>query len=96
VGHLITELGAVRDTIRDQSESPFLRDTLGQVTFEEHRDPRGIMAWIWGRKIGSIMEETAGPEITRILAETHSQYGIPGAVQAYGSGRWLFRWDDQG
>ena len=95
VGHLLTELGRSRELTRDQSESPFLRNVLSQVTFEEQRDPVGIMAWIWGRKIDGSMEQTVGPEVTLMLEETHQRYGIPGVVQAYGSGRWLFRWDDQ-
>lgn len=89
------ELDAVRDTTRDQSDSEWLQDALFHVTFERYRDPSGIMGWVWGRKVDAFLCQQAGPVVTRILTETHAQYGIPGAVMDYGNGRWLFRWDDQ-
>jgi hypothetical protein len=89
------ELGAARDTIRDQSDSGSLRDVLFHVTFEPHRDPAGILAWVWAHGLDQFVEQVAGPEVTRILNETHRRCGIPGVVQDHGNGRWLFRWDDQ-
>jgi hypothetical protein len=96
VEHLIAELEAVRDTHRDDTESEWIRQMLSQIAFEEHHEPRGIRAQIWGMVVDGSTRMLAGPSVIQILGETHRQYGIPGAVEQYDNTSWLFRWDDQG
>lgn len=96
VEHLLTELGAVRDTLRDQTDSEWARQLLGQIAFEEHHGPRGIRAQIWGMVVDDFTRTHALPYIEWVLVETHQRYGIPGAVQQRDNTSWLFRWDDQG
>jgi hypothetical protein len=96
VEQLITGLETVRDTLRDDAESPWTRQMLSQVAFEEHHGPHGIRAQIWGMVVDGSTRMLAGPHVIQILDETHRQYGIPGAVEQYDNTSWLFRWDDQG
>jgi hypothetical protein len=96
VKHLIAELEAVRDILRDDTESEWTRQMLSQIAFEEHHGPGGIRAQIWGMVADASTRMLVGPSVIQIPDETHRQYGIPGAVEQYDRTGWLFRWDDQG
>lgn len=96
VEHLITELGAVRDTLRDESDSEWARQLLSHVSFKEHHGPHGIRALVWGLVLDDLMRPHAAEYVSWVMVETHRQYGIPGAFQPYDNASWLYRWDDQG
>jgi hypothetical protein len=96
VEQLITGLETIRDTLRDDTESAWTRQMVSQLAFEEHHDPSGIRAQIWGMVVDGFTRMLSGPVVIWILEEAHRQYGIQGAVQSYDNTSWLFRWDDQG